>query len=327
MASKTAVAVPLQKKYGFARFWSRFKRCWRLHLMVIIPVVYLLIFNYAPMLGLQIAFREFKMFPGGKPWDFVWSSPWVGLANFVKFFGGNDWAMVVGNTVSISLYSIAVGFPIPVILALFIHVNQREGLKKLTQNVSYIPHFISTVVMVGILNQVLNPTTGMIAAIAKLFDTTVTTDIRANEGSFYHLYVWSGVWQNMGWSAILYVSALSAVSEELHEAAKIDGASRFRRVLSVDLPAIMPTIAIQFILRTSTIMTVGYEKALLLQNQFNINKSEMISTYVYKYGMDGFANYGYGTAINMMNSVINTGMLLLVNWVTNALTDNEMGLF
>lgn len=321
MANRSAVAAEtLQKKTGFAAFWTKFKRNWQLHLMMLLPVAYYFIFHYVPLFGLQIAFRDFKPRAG------VWNSEWVGLQNFVDFFGYYKWSQIVWNTMAISLYSLCCGFPIPVILALVIHVNKYKVVKKLAQNISYIPHFISTVVMVGILNQVLNPVTGLLGAMQNYFGIVNYTDIRANEDAFRHLYVWSGIWQTMGWSTILYVSALSSVSEELHEAAKIDGASRWRRVLSVDLPAILPTVAIQLILRSSSILSVGYEKVYLMQNSLNMDKSEVISTYVYKYGL-GQNNLGYGTAVSLMNSVINTSMLLLVNWITNRLSDNEVGLF
>lgn len=321
MANRSAVAAnTLQKKTGFAAFWTKFKRNWQLHLMMLLPVAYYFIFHYVPLFGLQIAFRDFKPRAG------IWNSEWVGLKNFMDFFAYYKWSEIVWNTMAVSLYSLIVGFPIPIILALVLHINKYKVVKKLAQNISYIPHFISTVVMVGILNQVLNPVTGLLGAFQNYFGIVNYTDIRASEDAFRHLYVWSGIWQTMGWSTILYVSALSSVSEELHEAAKIDGASRWRRVLSVDLPAIMPTIAIRLILRSSSILSVGYEKVYLMQNSLNLDKSEVISTYVYKYGL-GRNNLGYGSAVGLMNSVINTSMLLLVNWITNRLSDNEVGLF
>ncbi len=321
MANRTAAApTTLQKKTGFAAFWTRFKRNWQLHLMMLLPVAYYVIFHYIPLYGLQIAFRDFK------PRGGITGSEWIGLKNFTDFFAYYKWTEIVWNTLAVSLYSLCVGFPIPVILALILHVNKFKTVKKLAQNISYIPHFISTVVMVGILNTVLNPVTGLLGAIQRYFGIINYTDIRANEDAFRHLYVWSGIWQSMGWSTILYVSALSAVSEELHEAAKIDGASRWRRVLSVDIPAILPTVAIQLILRSSSILSVGYEKVYLMQNSLNMDKAEVISTYVYKYGL-GQNNLGYGTAVSLMNSVINTSMMLTVNWITNRLSDNEVGLF
>lgn len=310
----------LQKKKGLAGFAVNFKKNWQLHMMILLPLIYIILFNYAPMYGLQIAFRDYRSRRG------IWGSEWVAWENFQKFFSNYHWGLYVKNTIIISLYSILAGFPIPIILALMLHVNERPLLKKLTQNVSYVPHFISTVVMVGILNQIFNPYSGLWMNIQNLLGIEYTGDIRNDPDAFYHLYVWSGVWQGMGWSAILYVSALSSVAPELHEAAKIDGASRWKRVLHVDLPAIMPTICIMLIMRFGSIMSVGYEKVYLMQNSLNMEKSEVISTYVYKVGL-GNNDLSYGTAVGLMNSVINTGMVLLVNWITNRLSDGENGLF
>ena len=310
----------LQPKTGFAGFIARFKKNWQLHLMIFLPLLYLVIFNYLPMYGIQIAFKDYSPKRG------IVGSEWVGLKHYEKFFGYYLWPQLVGNTLAISLYQIIVGFPIPIILALIIHVNTGKVLKKISQNVSYVPHFISLVVMVGILNSVLNPVTGFLGQIYKLLGIVGGDDIRGSKEAFRHLYVWSGVWQGMGWSSIMYISALSAVPDELHEAAKLDGASRLRRVWSVDLPTIMPTVAIMLIMRFGSVMSVGYQKAWLMRNTGNIEVSEIISTYVYARGL-GKMEYSYGSAVGLMNSVVNTSMTILVNWITNVLTDNEMGLF
>ena len=301
------------------KMWVSFKKNWQFDLMILLPLAYVLIFYYAPMFGLQIAFRDYS------PRDGIVGSEWVGLENFVKFFRNYKWTQYVWNTLKISLYSVFVGFPIPIILALLIHINERPKLKKLVQNISYVPHFISVVVMVGILNQVLNPFGGLWGAICTQFGWEAI-DLRAMPEAFIHLYVWSGVWQSMGWNTIIYISALSSVSEELHEAARLDGASRWKRILHVDLPAIMPTICIMLILRFGSVMSVGYEKVYLMQNSLNLEQSEVISTYVYKYGI-GKNDMSYGTAVGMMNSVINTVLVILVNWITNKLSDGENGLF
>lgn len=325
--SKTAVATvtPLMYRSAWTKFVVKFKKNWQLHLMILLPLIYMILFHYLPMYGVQIAFREYNPRRG------IWESEWVGLKHLQSFFGYYKWVDIVWNTLAISLYSVCVGFPIPVFLALFIHVNENKVLKKLAQNVSYIPHFISTVVMVGIINQIFNPVSGMYGAICRQLGIVSYEDLRNNEDAFRHLFVWSGVWQNMGWNTIIYVSALSAVPQELHEAAKIDGASRWRRVLSVDLPTILPTVAIMLIMRFGTIMSVGYEKVLLMQNALNLDKSEVISTYVYKQGLGGqgkgLSSLSFSSAVGLMNSVINTIMVVLVNWISNRLSDNEVGLF
>jgi len=302
------------------RFWVNFKRCWQLHLMILLPLAYIIIFEYFPMYGLQVAFRDFRAKAG------IWGSEWIGLKSFIRFFNNYKWKMFVQNTITISMYQIIAGFPIPIILALFLHVNEHPVLKKITQTVSYVPHFISTVVMVAIINQIFNPFGGLYGTIMNMLGVVKVPDIRANADTFYHLFVWTGIWQGMGWSAIMYVSALSAVPMELHEAAKIDGATRLRRVFAVDLPAIMPTVTIMLILRFGSIMSVGYQKVYLMQNDLNITKSEVISTHVYKAGLAN-NDMSYGSAVGLMNNVINTSMVLLVNWVTDRLSDGEGGLF
>ena len=320
--SKSNVIIPstLRDKTPLQRFWIVFKKNWQLHLMILAPLAYLILFSYAPLYGLQIAFKDYSPKLG------ILGSHWVGLKHFAKFFDYYLWPQLVWNTVAISLYQIAVGFPIPIILALIIHVNTGKKLKKVAQNVSYIPHFISLVVMVGILNTVLNPVSGFLGAIYRMLGVVDYDDIRGSKDAFRHLYVWSGIWQSAGWSAILYVSALSGVPDELHEAAKLDGASRLRRVWSIDLPTILPTICLMLIMRFGSIMSVGYQKAYLMQNSMNIDTSEIISTYVYKQGI-AKNNMSFGTAIGLLNSVINMALVFLVNAITNALSDNELGLF
>ena len=340
----------LTRRTPFQKFLHNFKRNWQLHLMIALPLAYILIFAYLPMYGIQIAFRDYSAKIG------IVDSKWVGLQHFFSFFSNREWSRFVGNTLTISLYTLAASFPIPIILALFLHVNEHPVLKKVTQNISYIPHFISTVVMVGIINQIFKPFNGLIASLStsmyetidkiikpggingsfevflagiseKLYLSTLQ-DIRIDPDAFYDLYVWTGVWQGMGWSAIMYVAALAGVPLELHEAAKIDGASRWRRVLSVDLPAIMPTVCILLILRFGSIMSVGHEKIYMMQESgAPASKSQVISTYVYRVGMSNANNYAFGSAVGLMNSVINTSMVLFVNWITNKLSDGESGLF
>ena len=320
--SKTVQSpLAVRKQSSLMQFLVRIRKNWQLHLLVALPILYIIIFNYVPMYGLQIAFREFKPRAG------IWGSEWVGLKHFITFFKAYNFTQIVTNTLVISLYNIFVGFPIPIVLALMLHVSERKLLKKLTQNVSYMPHFISTVVLVGIINQILNPVCGVVGTFYHMFGGVgVAPDIRASAGAFRHLFVWSGVWQQMGWSTIIYVAALSGVSSELHEAAELDGASRWKRVLNVDLPAILPTVSIMLILRFGSVMSVGYEKVYLMQNDLNLSTSEVISTYVYKTGL-GKMQMSYGTAIDLFNSIINTTLLLTVNTITRKLTSGEQGLF
>ena len=320
MAKVKTATVQSLSRTGFQQFCVNFMKNWQLHLMILLPFVYILIFNYIPMLHLKMAFMDFNPKMG------LENSEWVGLGQFVDFFSYHKWHNLILNTLALSLYSLAASFPIPIILALVIHVNTYKGLKKIAQNISYIPHFISVVIMIGILNTLLNPITGIPSVISNLMGKGYFRDMRFDVDTFRHLYTWSGVWQGMGWSSIIYVSALSAVPDDLHEAAKLDGASRLRRVWSVDLPTILPTIAIMLIMRFGSVMSVGYQKAYLMQNSMNIDVSELISTYVYKQGIRN-GNMSFGSAVGLLNSVINTVLVFVVNWVTNLLTDNEMGLF
>ncbi len=323
MSKKTPAAGSDPAAYNSvkARFIRSMKKNWELDLMALIPVVYLLLWKYYPMYGLQIAFKNYKLKLG------IWDSPWVGLENFRRFVSAYNFAELMRNTLSISFYSIFVGFPIPIILALFLHVCNKPALKKITQNAAYIPHFLSVTVLVGMLNQLVSPISGVYGILYRfLGNSGVPMDIRSLPEAFPHLYVWSGVWQNMGWSTIIYVAALSAVPTDLHEAAQIDGASRWKRVLHVDIPSIMPTICIMLILRCGSIMGIGYEKVYLMQNALNMSRSEVLSTYVYKQGLVK-TDYSYSTAISMFDSVINMTVMLVVNWIVRKISDGERGLF
>jgi len=319
MSTKIAKPATLAKN-PWQRFCVRFKKNWQLHLMILIPFAWFLLMNFGPMYGLIIAFKNYRPRAG------IWGSDWVGLKHFVDFFNNSMWDDYLVNTLAISLYSIVIGFPIPILFALMLHINTHEKFKKIVQNVSYLPHFISVVILVGMINALLSPFSGIYGLIGYALTGKNPTDIRASEDAFYHLFQWSGTWQNMGWSAIMYVAALAGVSPELHEAAKIDGASRVQRVINVDLPAILPTICIMLIMRFGSIISVGQEKALLMQYPENLNKSEILSTYIYKTGV-GSAQMSFGTAVGLMNSVVNSALVILVNFITDRLSNGENSLF
>jgi putative aldouronate transport system permease protein len=293
------------------------KRCWQLYLFLFIPVAWVIIFQYFPMAGVQIAFRRFT-FRGG-----IWNSPWVGFAQFQKFFNSYMLPRILPNTIILSFYSLIASFPLPVIFALCLNAMRSPYFKKLSQTITYIPHFISTVVLVGMIMSLFNSRTGLFAGLYAFFTGETPRDIFANPGTFRHLYVWSGVWQGMGWSSIIYLAALSAVNPEMHEAAEIDGATRFQRVLHIDFPAILPTVVIMLILNSGSIMSVGFEKIYLMQNDLNLIHSEVISTYVYKVGISSstVSDYSYSTAISLFNSVVNMSMLVLVNWISRKVND------
>ena len=272
------------------------------------------------MWGIQLAFREFdptKGLTGGK---------FVGFKYFNEFFHNPLFGEIMTNTIRISLWTLVMGFIFPIILALLINQIGSKKIKGFVQTVTYMPHFISTVVIVGMLVQLFNPRTGAFGTLAHLFTgQMVTTDLLASPKTFPHVYVWSGVWQGVGWGSIVYIAALAGVDAELHEAAEIDGATRWQRVLKIDLPSILPTATIMLILNAGGIMNVGFEKVYLMQNSLNISRSEVISTYVYKVGLQiAGGDFSFATAIGLFNSVINFILLITVNTVTKKLGNTSL---
>ena len=304
-------------------FGRKCRERWQLFLFLIPAAAVVLIFNYWPMLGAQIAFRDYQPRAG------IWNSPWVGFKHFIKFFHSYQFERVLGNTLILSFYSLAASFPLSILMALAINLVRRTGFKKFVQTVSYMPYFISVVVLVGILNQVLSPVVGIYGGVYRLFcGSGYPPDILANAGTFRHLYVWSGIWQSLGWNTIIYLAALSSVDLELHEAAQLDGANRLKRVVYIDLPILLPTAAIMLILSVGSLMSVGFDKAYLMQNNANLSASEIISTYIYKTGMNnGTAQFSYATAIGLFNSAVNCCMLLVVNKLADKVGDGGYGLF
>lgn len=304
------------------RTWRKMLGQWQLHVLIMIPVIYLLIFHYWPMYGAQIAFRNYRAKKG------ITGSEWVGLKWFIKFLTNYDFKEILTNTLAISLYQIIVGFPIPVFFALMINAIPNERFKKVTQSITYMPHFISTVVIVAIVQLIFNPINGIYGSVYRLFGGEgYPYDFRGMANTFRHLYVWSGIWQNLGWDTIIYTAALSSVSHDQHEAAMLDGASRWKRVIHVDLPAILPTIGIMLIMRCGRVMSIGFEKVYLMQSQLNLSTSEIISTFVYKTGLGGGGQMSYASAIGLFNSVVNCILLITVNWISKQVSKKEVSLF
>ncbi len=296
------------------------RRYWQLYVLLLLPVAALLIFSYAPMFGMVIAFKNYRIQDG------IWGSAWVGLEQFSRFFRAYQFREVLGNTLVISFYSLIAGFPMPVLFALCLNVVMSSRYKKIVQSIVCMPHFISVVVLVGILMQILHPMTGTYGVMVKSLTGEYPKDLLANPNAFSHVYVWSGVWQSFGYGSIIYTAALTNVSQELHEAAQVDGASRVQRVLHIDIPAILPTIVIMLILRSGSIMSVGFQKAYLMQNTMNISASEIISTFVYKKGLgSGMGNdYSYSAAIDMFNSVVNLSLVLFVNHIASRVGETSL---
>ncbi|MCI9337197.1 MAG: sugar ABC transporter permease [Lachnospiraceae bacterium] len=293
------------------------RKNWSLYVMAAIPVAYLIIFKYLPMYGVQIAFRDYAPAKG------ITGSPWVGFKHFQKFISNYQFKQIVWNTIAISLYQLLT-FPLPIVLAIFLNYVKKERFKKAVQMVSYAPHFISTVVMVGIIIQFLDARSGVVNALITAVGGEAK-NFMAYPEYFRHIYVWTGVWQGIGYSSIIYIAALSGVSAELHEAAIIDGANIVKRIWHVDLPAIRPTIVIMLIMQCGSILSVGYEKIYLLQNSLNRNQSEIISTYVYKQGIAAaLPQYSYSTAIGLFVAIVNVILLILVNQITKKLGETSL---
>lgn len=306
-----------------SKFVRQCRQRWQLFLFLIPSVVFILVFCYYPMAGVQIAFRNYT------PRNGIWHSEWVGLKHFTKFFNSYQFGRVLKNTLTLSFYSMAVSFPLSIVMALAINIVRNERFKKVVQTISYMPHFISVVVLVGMINQMFNPVSGIYGNIYRLFSGSgYPEDLLTKAGLFRHFYTWSGIWQNLGWNTIIYIAALSGVDTELHEAAQIDGANRLKRVIHIDFSVLLPTAAIMLILNAGNIMGVGFEKVYLMQNNANLSTSEVISTYIYKTGMsNGTTQFSYASAIGLFNSLVNCAMLLIFNKMANRIGDGGYGLF
>lgn len=292
------------------------RRHWQLYLLILPPVLYFIIFKYIPISNAVIAFKDYNVVQG------IWGSDWVGFKNFDAFFKNPVFLTLIQNTFFLSLYAIAIGFPIPIILALALNEIRTGIFKRTVQMVTYAPYFISTVVMVSMIILLLSPRLGIINQFLGAFGIP-STDFLGNPDNFRHIYVWSDVWQTAGYSAVIYLAALAGIDPTLYEAAKVDGASRFQKIIHVDLPGIMPTAVIILVLGVGNIMAVGFEKAFLLQNPLNLSNSEIISTYVYKTGLLN-ADYSLATAVGLFNSVINLILLLIVNTVVKRISGSGL---
>ena len=294
---------------------KRMRKHYQFYLLLLPAIVYIIIINYVPMYGVQIAFKNYKMSLG------IMGSKWVGFEHFTDFFSSYYFWTLLRNTLVVSLYSLAVSFPIPIIVALII--NELKGnYKRTVQTILYAPHFISTVVLVGMMYAMFSPSMGVVNTILENFGLE-RIYFMGDPKYFRHLFVWSGVWQSMGWSAIIYIAALSGVDPGLHEAAAIDGATRIQRIIHINIPCIAPTIIIMLIMRLGQIASVGYEKAYLLQTNMNLETSEIISTYVYKRGLVN-NNYSFSTAVGLFNNLVNIALLLIANNISKKFSETSL---
>lgn len=294
---------------------AKIRKNWGLYLLLLPAVVLLLCFTYKPMYGVIIAFKDYTPSLG------ITGSPWAGFKYFEKFFDSYQFEITLKNTLYISLYSFAT-FPIPIIFALLVNQLRQNWFRRFFQTVTYMPHFISTVVLVGLMMILLSPGSGLIGSIYRLFGAEAP-NLMGSASLFSSIYVWSDVWQQTGWNSIIYLAALSAINPSLYEAARVDGASRWQTVRLIDLPMLMPTAITLLILRIGGLLGVGFEKTFLMQNNLNILGSEVISTYVYKIGLLS-AQYSFSSAINLFNTVINLILLITFNQISKKYSENSI---
>lgn len=277
---------------------------WQLYLLLAPGLIYFLVFKYYPMYGLQIAFKNFRAVDG------IFGSEWIGFDHIIRFFNSHYFWDLIKNTLGINLYALAL-FPISIIVALSLNELRDGKFKKTAQTITYAPHFISVVVFVGMIIAFLDPATGIINSLIQFLGFE-PIKFMTEPGWFKTLFVWSNEWQNLGWGAIIYLAALAGVDPQLHEAAKVDGATRLQRIWHVNIPSIMPTIIILLILNMGNMMSIGFEKILLMQNELNLESSQVIQTYVYEAGLL-HGQYSYSTAVGLFNSIINFAILIYFN--------------
>lgn len=290
---------------------KRIKANWQMYLLLLVPVVITFVYKYIPMYGIQIAFRDFKASKG------IWGSEWVGLYWFKRFFSSpNCWRMIK-NTFLLSAFNLLWSFPIPIILSLCINQLPFKKLKRITQTVLYAPHFISTMVICGMIKIFLSPSGGLLNLILG-----TSTDFLTESAAFRTIYIISGIWQDAGWGCIIYLATLATVDTCLYEAAKVDGASVWQRIIHIDIPALLPMVILNLIMSAGSLMNIGFEKVWLLQTDLNKATSDIIAVYVYEQGIEN-AKYSYSTAVGLFNTVINVILLIIVNKIAKKYSEVE----
>ena len=294
---------------------SYFRRNWWMYCFVLPAIIWYIIFHYVPMGGIIIAFKRYTGV------QTIWASRWVGLKWFKSFFNSHYCKTVIKNTLVLSLYGLCT-FPLPIIFALLINEIRNAKVKKLVQTITYAPHFISIVVLVSMLNLFFSTQNGFVNNVITFLGGE-SFNFLTNSDAFPHMYVWSDVWQSLGWNCIIYVAALASVDPALHEAAEIDGASRIQRILHINIPSIMPTIAIMLIMKLGHIMSVGADKVLLMKNDLNSDTAEIITTFVYSRGLLS-GDYSYSAAVGLFVNVVNLIMLLIVNRASKKMTETSL---
>lgn len=295
-----------------------FRKYWQMYLLLVPVIVYYIMFKYVPMLGLQIAFKDFSFRKG------IWGSEWIGMDHFVRFFSSSQSVSIIMNTLILGLQTLVLCFPMPIILALIFNEIRSKKFKKTLQTITYAPHFISTIVVCGMLISMVSPSTGIFNTL--LLNLGIIEEpiyVMGSAKYFRPVYVITDIWKDSGWSAILYVSALAAIDESMYEAAEVDGASRWNQLIHITLPSIVPTIITMLILETGKVLSIGFEKVYALQNDLNLSVSEVISTYTYKQGLENL-EYDYATSIGLFNAVISFIMLVTVNYLSKKFSKNSL---
>ncbi len=308
----------LRKRNWRADWRKSLTKYWQLYLLLIPVIVYYLLFKYKPMLGVQIAFRNYQLRKGS------WLSDWVGLKHFLRFFSSYWSWTIIKNTLIIGFLSLIFCFPFSICLALIFNELHSQRFKKAMQTITYAPHFVSTIVVVGMMTAMTSPSTGVINKLLvsmHLVDEPIY--FMGSSKYFRFMYIYSALWKDGGWNAIIFISALAAIDPSLYEAATVDGASRLQQLIHVTLPSILPTIVIMLILESGKVLNVGYEKAYAMQNDLNLAVSEVISTYSYKRGLEAM-EYDYATAIGLFNSVISFTMLITVNAIAKRASETSL---
>ncbi len=307
------------KKDSFGKRASRdMRRNWPLYLMVLPVVIFYILFCYKPMVGIIIAFKDYKPNLG------IWGSPWTsqhGLYHFISFFDSIFFTRVCVNTIMISLYSLVFGFPAPIILALLMNELKNQKFKRVVQTITYFPHFVSTVVICGMVRQFCL-SDGLFNEIGSWFGAQPQSLLQVPE-YFRTIYTATGIWQGIGWNSIIYLAAIAGVDSGLHEAAALDGAGRFRRIWHITLPGIKPTIVILLIMQIGGMMSVGYEKIILLYNESIYETADVISTFVYRRGLLEF-NWSFSTAVNLFNSLLNFILVFTANAISRKVTETSL---
>lgn len=291
-------------------------KSWQLYVFLVPAVLYIAVFRYGPMYGLQLAFKSYNVKLG------ITGSPWIGFAHFTRFFSYYRFSEIFLNTVILALYKLVACFPLPIVLAIALNEVRSIRLRKSLQTITYAPYFISVVIVVGLMHQIFSPHYGIFTMITRSFGRRAV-DIMSNPVNFRHIFVWTDVWQLTGYSAILYIAALSSIPPELYEAAEMDGATKFQRIIAIDLPSLIPTATILLILEAGRMMDISFEKVILLQAPINLRTSEVLTTFIYKLGLlEGY--FDFATAGGLFNSIINFALVITVNSIARKVGETSL---